>query len=303
MFKQKITWLCDVDGWAYNNRAKLLSESMSNYDHEIMFGVNNINEKAKNSDIIVVMYLHALKHISKVFDNKIIVTLSGNRIFDSVGHVVLYYTDNTLDGTVLGKTVWDNLIKVSSSIPIIAVSQKPIDARNNVCVGLKPRNSGSILEQILAGLDVIDPDTYVFLAEHDVLYHQSHFKIMASDVVPQQFNCNTNNFRCTKNGYSIGTSDKILSQFSGFAGDLKKIFINKLELFKKGGNRLMECLEPGRGKPTDFGKLNTYVSVVPNVDIRHNGCISIQSLMMPITKELEFWGHYKNLRNKLCLVD
>ena len=71
---------------------------------------------------------------------------------------------------------------------IVSVSQKPIDFGQNVIMNLK-RSAESMFKQILMGLEFIDTDI-VFLCEHDILYHTSHF-----DFTPQRedtFYYNTN---------------------------------------------------------------------------------------------------------------
>jgi len=305
--KPKICWVCDVKEWAFYNRSRRLSHILTDFEHDPLVKENTtlgeLLERVGAADIVVVPHVAILKYIEKIHDNKIVFTLTSLRQLSRPNHGILYYTDNTLDGTVLGVTAWSNLVNASGGIPIAVVSQRPVNVRNNICVGDKPRNIQSIMEQILAGLEFFDAKTYVFLAEHDVLYHSSHFTSLQSYCfIDKQFNCNTNNFRCTSNGYSIGSSDKILSQFSGYACDFRNVFREKLELLKKHGYKAIEYIEPGRDRIIKWAKLNTYTSPVPNVDIRHEGCISNQkSFMSVITDNLTFWGNCAELRKRLCL--
>jgi len=301
MTNPTILWCCDQPGWAYDHRAKGLGKLLPDYEHQIVYDRTGINQLAEKADIVVVMFLETLQYLSKKYDDRIVMTLTSPRQFRKRKIAVLYYTDNSLENTTLGKTVWDNLVLKVFDLPITVVSQKPFDSKRNICVGSKPKNSGSVIEQILAGLDTFTPDTYVFLAEHDVLYHQSHFSfILREKTTYGQFNYNTNHFRCTKTGYCIGPTDKPLSMCSGFACDLRRILTKKLELYKKGGKHLMGCIEPGRGKnPFTEYTINTYISAIPSIDIRHDGCLSMQSGLHVVTDKLNYWGDNKKLRKKL----
>lgn len=304
--KPIILWCCDVFGWAFSIRAEKIGELLPHYKHVIVYNNDDINisELVESVDIIVPTCTGTLSNVSKKYDNKIISLLTSRRSVVSGTGNIIYYTDNTLDKTTLGKIVWNMLLKESCKLPIIVVSQKPFDSRRNVCVGIKPRNPISIMEQILIGLEELSDGDYVFLAEHDVLYNKQHFIMLPQEnILRGQFNYNTNYFRCTSEGYGKGPSDKLLSACSGFVGDFKRFIKEKIVNYHKNKNSLMDCLEPGRNNMPTWYTIGTYTTSIPNVDIRHKGCVSIQMPMMVITKELEHYGNYKVLRKKLGILN
>jgi len=85
---------------------------------------------------------------------------------------IVYYTDNRLDRT-LADAVREQLTNAAKGWPIVSVSREPLPWQTNVVVP-GARSRLQMFRQILAGLETIDTDV-VFLAEHDVLYHPSHF--------------------------------------------------------------------------------------------------------------------------------
>jgi glycosyltransferase involved in cell wall biosynthesis len=92
----------------------------------------------------------------------------------TVPRTIIYYTDGHLDES-LARACRKNLKKAAAEIPIISVSQEPLNFGHNICVGKKPRSNRSIYEQILAGLEAAEPESVIYLCEHDVAYCPAHF--------------------------------------------------------------------------------------------------------------------------------
>jgi hypothetical protein len=95
---------------------------------------------------------------------------------------IIYFTDNCLDED-FAKLFRKRLVAAADGIPIISVSHKPIDLGKNICVGDIGRSMRSLWRQVLTGVMYSNADV-VYIAEHDVLYHESHF-----DFVPTDENC------------------------------------------------------------------------------------------------------------------
>jgi len=87
---------------------------------------------------------------------------------------ILYYTANTI-AEITANRVKDYLLKVTENkIPIISVSQKPINFGQNICVGQIGRSKYNCYKQILIGAREVKTK-YVACAEDDVLYGIDHF--------------------------------------------------------------------------------------------------------------------------------
>jgi hypothetical protein len=78
----KILWICDVNGWAFHNRASKLIKILNQYDHKIVF-VKDIKTyeaaiaKAENHDIIIT---YSAGMSGENFKNRSIIGLSGGRV-------------------------------------------------------------------------------------------------------------------------------------------------------------------------------------------------------------------------------
>jgi hypothetical protein len=67
------------------------------------------------------------------------------------------------------------LLQAAGNIPIVSVSQEPLDFGLNVCVGKIGRSGYSIDRQLYAGLEKITTK-WVAMAEHDCVYSPEHFQ-------------------------------------------------------------------------------------------------------------------------------
>jgi hypothetical protein len=86
---------------------------------------------------------------------------------------IVYYTANFINDYT-GNAIREQLIKAKGNIPLISVSQKPIDFGQNICVGDIGRSQVNIYKQVLIGTREVKTK-YVALCEDDCLYSPSHF--------------------------------------------------------------------------------------------------------------------------------
>lgn len=87
---------------------------------------------------------------------------------------ILYYTAHVLPEPVATK-VRAHLLETVAGLPIISVSQKPLDFGNNICVGKIGQSYYNCYKQILIGAKAAKT-TYVACCEDDTLYNPEHFK-------------------------------------------------------------------------------------------------------------------------------
>jgi len=86
---------------------------------------------------------------------------------------ILYYSANTAD-PIFEQRIIDDLKKKAGDIPIVSVTQKPLDLGTNICVGIQPFSYTSEWKQVLIGLKAIKTK-YVIAAESDCLYPPEYF--------------------------------------------------------------------------------------------------------------------------------
>ena len=86
---------------------------------------------------------------------------------------IIYYTANH-ESDAFEQKIRDNILRQSHGMPIISVSQKPIDFGRNICVGNQPFCELNMLRQQLIGLEAADTK-FALAAESDVLYPPEYF--------------------------------------------------------------------------------------------------------------------------------
>ena len=87
---------------------------------------------------------------------------------------IIYCTDNSLDGEIRDVCLgW--LERNREGIPVVSVSQEPMDLGANVCVGRIGRSWLSLYRQLFAGVRKAR-SRWVAITEHDCVYSPEHFR-------------------------------------------------------------------------------------------------------------------------------
>ena len=182
--------------------------------------------------------------------------------------VILYYTDSKLDETnpQLAMAVRKQLKKAAGPIPIISVSQKPLNFGKNICIGEQPRRYRSVYDAIKCGLEHISDDSIVYLCEHDVFYHPSHFAQL-----PEK---NTMYFNTERWYYMKGRPDfakargkRALSQSVSYRPALLKHVEERLATIVGDGDLVLRWEEFENESSVRYVN---FKSERPNVDILHD---------------------------------
>lgn len=224
---------------------------------------------------------------------------------------IVYYTDNLLDEKIM-KLCQEQIKK--SGLPIVSVSLQPINFGDNIVLPLK-RSYLTMFKQILAGLEKIQTDI-VFLCEHDVLYHPSHFHFQPprKDI----FYYNQNKWRLrVSDGFLVYHDCKSTSQLCADKKFLIKHYKKRISLVEKNGFSRKMGFEPGshnRLERVDDFKSEDWRSEFPNVDVRHgwnltesrwkisefrNSSQKKVSRSWREANEVPGWGSGKDIINKL----
>lgn len=242
---------------------------------------------------------------------------------------IIYLTDNSLDEALAAK-VREILVREARGIPIVSVSQKPVDLGLNVCVGEIGRNWVSLYSQLIAGIDACDTP-YVGVAEHDCLYSHEHLAWIPprGDVFYYNSNCwlvQWGGNHPELNGmYSYWPKRLALSQLVCDRQLLRASITERLELLEDGSSITREflgCGEPGvvseramkkardaalSGKPIQLQRyLNDYLrkytseafkTGIPNLDIRHASNFTGPKRGKMRRYELPYWGRFEGVIN------
>lgn len=193
---------------------------------------------------------------------------------------IVYYTDNKLDPKIM-EACQKQLKESAKNRRIVSVSLKKTDFGENITLNLE-RGYLTMAKQILAGLKELDTDI-VFLCEHDVLYHPTHFDFIPSNKETIYYNTNVWRVRY-EDGHAIRTDDcRQLSGLCAYRDVLIKHFEKRVSLLQDKLNSGVDertfngyirsmGFEPGthnREERVDDLKSERWEAPCPNLDIRH----------------------------------
>jgi hypothetical protein len=248
--------------------------------------------------------------------------------WEHMDKTIIYLTDNTLDEAIADK-VRKHLLK-TTDLPIVSVSQKPIDFGTNVCLGEIGRSWLSLYKQLLAGAERATTK-YVSIAEHDCLYTKEHF-----DWTPPR----DDTFYYNENVYLVqwgGNHPELNGMYSTF-WDVRKALSQLVcdrELLIKAINGRLDIIDKNRdllrhikfaGEPgvtqykvleaqkwaasgrsvhlqsllKDFleaEKSDIFNTTIPNLDIRHGSNFTGPKRGKNRTYDLPYWGDFKSIMN------
>jgi len=185
---------------------------------------------------------------------------------------VLYYTDNDLDPEIMEKCQ-KQIKKTIGSHRIVSVSLKPLDFGDNICLSEK-HGYLTIFRQILAGLKELDTD-YVFFAEHDCIYHNSHFRFAPKEKDVFYYNTNVVKIRMS-DGFGVKVDDcKQLSGLCAHREFLVEYYEKLVEMVENNPDINIRKIgfEPGtHNRIEEFNnyKAEGWKSEYPNIDLRHD---------------------------------
>lgn len=209
---------------------------------------------------------------------------------------VIYYTSNREDPE-FEKRIQDNILSVTD-LPIVSVSQKPINFGKNICVGDVGASGFNCFRQVQIALQNTDAN-FVISAEADCLYPPDYFTFR-----PETVECWRNN-----NLYVMGDRRSYFwkkpegqthAQIIG-----RQYYLNRLnELFDgapEWSMKEMNFPKERHRKEDIFDKINYWTSDNPVVQIKtHKGMRYYTHSDRIDRHEIPYWGKGKELKRKLC---
>jgi hypothetical protein len=187
---------------------------------------------------------------------------------------VLYYTDNQCQERIL-MAARKQLLWSIGDLPLVSVSQYPIDFGRNIVLPLS-RSIPSMFMQILIGLKALTTET-VFFAEHDVLYHPSHFDFRPPRDDAYYFNSNTWTVDATDGRAMYHDGIRRVSGMVANRSILLEHYTKRVERVEKEGfSRKLIGFEPGGQRlhrPPDYDQ-ERFWSEHPLVDIKHGNNVT-----------------------------
>lgn len=181
---------------------------------------------------------------------------------------LVYYTDNRLDEQIMF-ACQTQLEASRNGYDLTSVSLRPMLFGQNITVDAK-RGRLTMFKQILAGLEASSADV-IFLTEHDVLYHPSHFEFTPprKDV----FYYNQNRWMVdAETGRALHHLANSTSGLCAYRELLLEHYRKRVEIVERDGFSYRMGFEPGthnRAERVDDYKAKTWMSEHPNIDLRH----------------------------------
>ncbi len=93
---------------------------------------------------------------------------------------IIYYTSNR-EEEAFERVIRQNILRVAGDLPIISVSQKPIDFGKNICVGDVGISNQNAHRQFQIGCEAATTE-FVHAAESDTLYPPGYFQFIPDSV-------------------------------------------------------------------------------------------------------------------------
>ncbi|TSC86279.1 MAG: Uncharacterized protein G01um101416_702 [Microgenomates group bacterium Gr01-1014_16] len=196
---------------------------------------------------------------------------------------IIYYTDNQLDPNI-ARAVQNQLKKIG--LPIVCASLQKMDfGTKNIHFHSLQRGILTMFKQILGALENSSADI-IFFAEHDVLYHPSHFDFTPPKKDVYYYNVNVWKVRLA-DGHALKVNDsKQLSGLCGYRRFLIEHYKKRIDIINKRQQDLKSAgkpikndgvskymgYEPGMHSPprgVDNFPVASWQSEYPNIDIRH----------------------------------
>jgi hypothetical protein len=168
---------------------------------------------------------------------------------------IVYYTAN-YDVPALERNVRALILENSGGLPIVSVSQRPIDFGRNICVGEVGRSGQNVYRQMLIGARAAETH-FVCITEADELYPREYFQFR-----PEREDC----FYCAEPLYVLFAQRGIIRVYARKPYSSESCMHCSRELLV---NRLEQCLS---GLP-EWGMLDTTGEHFPNIFGRYRGRI------------------------------
>jgi len=202
---------------------------------------------------------------------------------------IVYITNNVCADEIL-TAVQKRLQRIGRNMDIVSVSHKPIDFGRNIVVDL-PSCAESIIRQLYIGAENSKADL-LFITEHDVLYHDSHFEFVPN--LKHHFCYNVNVWQVEyPSGKAIFRVSKRTSQLVVYRDALLPFLEEWIRLIDRDGYDDTMGVSPKTHNIRGLSSagLKRFTSFVPNIDIRHNDNFSKFVYTNEITSDgVPFWG-------------
>lgn len=206
---------------------------------------------------------------------------------------IIYYTANREEER-FERIIREQILRAAGGLPIISVSQKPIDFGKNICVGDVGISNQNAHRQFQIGCEAAITE-YVHAAESDTLYPSEYFKFVPDDLL-HAYRTPIYLFRLCGNMFYR----KRASESATVCGREYAIYAINKSLRNRGTWR--ESLEQGREVPYTFrhGNWKPFVLDTPIVNIKTPNQMHRWHGCQEAVGELPYWGKPDDVTRLFC---
>jgi hypothetical protein len=216
----------------------------------------------------------------------------------------IYYTANIIPQT-FAENIRQQILSAIGDMPLISVSQKPVDFGENICVGNIGQTHLNIYRQMLIGAKAAQTD-YVAMCEDDTLYTPEHFTSFLPDLDTFAYDINRWRLYTWRSFFSY-TERVVASMMIAPRKKLVEALEERFEKYPDPDNTpCRNFCEPGRRERklgVAYQKLVRFKSKGPPcIVFTHRQCLGFNRLgkrkaLGPVIKDyLNFWGTTKDVK-------
>jgi hypothetical protein len=201
---------------------------------------------------------------------------------------IIYYTANR-EEEAFERVIREQILRVAGDIPIISVSQKPINFGYNICIGDVGISNQNAHRQFQIGCEAATTE-FVHSAESDTLYPAEYFQY-----IPE---LNNRAYRTPIYLYRLGDSRFCLKDASESATAIGRNYaIEAIGESLRGRGEWRDTLEHGREVPNAFRKRNwvPFEIAVPIINIKTVNQMHASHGYRSVVQELPYWGLPKDV--------
>ena len=197
---------------------------------------------------------------------------------------VIYYTSNR-EQEGFEDNIRKTLLKTIGDLPLISVSQKPIDFGRNICVGDIGATPENMLLQVMSG--AVEAKTkFVGMAESDCLYHKSYFEFRPDS---------EDTFYYPDECYLLWVGNRNRKYWRYHRREISSI-VGREHLIKIIGKILLQSPKHIRNIVPKLTKQETFHPDYPVISIKtRDGMHWASAYSREYETELPFWGRPKEL--------
>jgi len=201
---------------------------------------------------------------------------------------IIYYTANR-EGECFERVIRDQILRVAGGLPIISVSQQPLDFGVNICVGEVGISNQNAHRQFQIGCQAATTE-FVHAAESDTLYPPEYFQFIPEEA-QSAYRTPVYLFRLSGNMFYR----KKASESATVIGREYAIRAIRKSLRNRGIWR--ETLETGREVPYTFrhGNWKPFSLDVPIINIKTENQMHTWHGHDEVVDELPYWGKPKDV--------